>query len=180
MEAFKNYLYNFLNRMVNGIYPEQSITNYNKEKREELNLLYKEQSINTSINDDLQKIKIKKINEIKVNLILHTKIINRIIIFEATEPKFLILSRIYYILYNLLKNETLFNDNEKLYKLDKYISSLTYTSPFDNEDIILDRLIELCNYLSINFPNDSNIKKFVEEDISHISLSTIIKNIVDL
>ena len=35
-------LSNFFTRMVNGIYPEQSIDNYNKEKREELNILGEE------------------------------------------------------------------------------------------------------------------------------------------
>jgi len=180
MEAFKTSLYNFLNRMINGIYPEQSMSNYNNEKREELNLISEEQSINNSIDEELQIIKNKKINEIKNHLKLHTKIINSIIKFKDNEPNLTILSRIYYILYNLLKKEELFNDNEKLYKLEKYMSSLTYTSPFDNEEIILDRLIELCNYLEIYFPNNSSIKKFVEEDLYYIPLTTIIKNIVDL
>ena len=68
----------------------------------------------------------------------------------------------------------------KLYKLEHYINGLTYTSPFDNEDIILDRLIQLCDYLSLYFPNNSILKEYVEADISHIPLSSIIKKIINL
>ena len=179
-------LSNFFTRMVNGIYPEQSMDAYNKEKREELNILDEESKINMIIDKQLLKLKEEKLLTIKQTLKNHTRLINTINTKE-NETNLTILSRIYHILYNLIKDETIFNSdkelyetNKKIYKLDNYISGLTYTSPFDTEEIILDRLIQLCNYLSLYFPNNSNIKEYVEGNISNISLSSIIKKILDL
>ena len=173
-------------RMVNGIYPEQSIDAYNKEKREELNILDEERKVNIIIDNQLLKLKEEKLITVKNNLKLHIKIINNINT-KKNEPNFTIITRIYYILYNLIKDETFFDSNnelyetnKKLYKLEHYINGLTYTSPFDNEEIILDRLIQLCDYLSLYFPNNSILKEYVEADISHIPLSSIIKKIINL
>ena len=179
-------LSNFLTRIVNGIYPEQSIDAYNKEKREELNILDEERKVNIIIDNQLLKLKEEKLITVKNNLKLHIKVINNINT-KKNEPNFTIITRIYYILYNLIKDETFFDSNnelyetnKKLYKLEHYINGLTYTSPFDNEEIILDRLIQLCDYLSLYFPNNSILKEYVEADISHIPLSSIIKKIINL
>ena len=179
-------LSNFVTRMVNGIYPEQSMDAYNKQKREELNIINEERKLNVIIDNQLLKLKEEKLITVKNNLKLHSKIINNINIKE-NETNLTIITRIYYILYNLIKDETFFDNNKelyetnkKLYKLEHYINGLTYTSPFDNEDIILDRLIQLCDYLSIYFPNNSILKDYVEGDISHISLSSIINKIINL
>ena len=186
MFSVTNLLYSFFNKMSNGIYPEQSIDDYNKEKREELNILDEERKVNIIIDNQLLKLKEEKLITVKNNLKLHIKIINNINT-KKNEPNFTIITRIYYILYNLIKDETFFDSNnelyetnKKLYKLEHYINGLTYTSPFDNEEIILDRLIQLCDYLSLYFPNNSILKEYVEADISHIPLSSIIKKIINL
>ena len=178
----------FFNRISNGIYPEQSIDNYNKEKREELELLKTEHNINDDYTKELQTIKIQTLNNIKNKLKMHTNLIINII--KNNEYKLTILHRIYHILYNLLKNEKIFNDNnnnnnnnndydnnDKINKLDKFINSLIYTSPFDDEDIIIDRLLQFIDYLSLNFPNNYKIKKIIEEDILSTSIINDIENI---
>ena len=172
----------FFNRISNGIYPEQSIDNYNKEKREELELLKTEHNINDDYTKELQTIKIQTLNNIKNKLKMHTNLIINII--KDNDYKLTILHRIYHILYNLLKNEKIFNDNnndydnnDKINKLDKFINSLIYTSPFDDEDIIIDRLLQFIDYLSLNFPNNYKIKKVIEEDILTTSIINEIENI---
>ena len=185
LNLIKSSISNFFTRMVNGIYPEQSMDTYNKQKREELNIINKEKKLNVIIDNQLLKLKEEKLIKIKNNLKLHSKIINNINIKE-NETNLTIITRIYYILYNLIKDETFFDNNKelyetnkKLYKLEHYINGLTYTSPFDNEEIIIDRLIQLYDFVSIYFPNNSIMKDYVEGDISQ-SLSSIIKNIINL
>lgn len=188
MNIIINTFNNFLNRLINGIYPEQqSMYNYNKDKREELNIINEEKNINNIIDNQLLKLKEEKLTLIKKSLILHTKLINNIIINNKNEYNLITITRIYYILYNLIKhksflnnNKDLYETNKKLFRLEKYINGLTYTSPFDNEEIIINKLCELYDYLSFNFTNNNIIKKYVEEDISNISLSSIIKNIINL
>ena len=180
-------LSNFLNRMVNGIYPEQSLDNYNKEKRKELNILDEERKINTIIDEQLVKLKEEKLLIIKQKLKNQSSLIHNVSIDKDNESNLTMITKIVYILYNIIKDDTFFNSNKKLYetnkllyKLEKYIDDLIYTSSFDNEDIILDKLIQLCDYLSLYCPDNSIIKNYINEDISYISLSYIVKTIIEL
>jgi len=179
MFSVTNLLYSFFNKMSNGIYPEQSIDDYNKEKREELNIIKKENNIKDIIDKEVKNLKIKKIINIQNNLKIHTTIITNI---TNNEINLTILRRIYYILFNLLNNFSLYDThyNEKLYKLDTFVFNLLYTSPFDNEDIIIDRLLLLSDYLNNYFPNNPEIKKIVEDDLSTISINSIINDITKL
>ena len=63
---------------------------------------------------------------------------------------------------------------------NKFITIRANQDIRQNEEIILDRLIQLCDYLSIYFPNNSILKDYVEGDISYISLSSIINKIINL
>ena len=176
MFSITNLLYSFFNRMINGIYPEQSIDDYNKEKREELNIIKEENNIKDIIDKEVKNLKIKKIINIQNNLKIHTTIITNI---TNNEINLTILCRIYYILFNLLNNFEMFNENynKKLYQLDKIVNSLLYTSPFDNEDIIINKLILLIDYVNDYFPDNSIIKKIVEDDLYNISITSIIDDI---
>ena len=160
MFSVTNLLYSFFNKMSNGIYPEQSIYVYNKEKREELYIIKEEQKIKDIIDKEVKNLKIKKIINIQNNLKIHTTIITNL---NNNEINLTILRRIYYILFNLLNNFSLYdtNYNKKLFNLDKFVNSLVYTSPFDNEDIIIDRLLLLTDYLNNYFSNNPEIKKSV-------------------
>jgi len=179
MFSITNLLYSFFNKMSNGIYPEQSIYVYNKEKREELYIIKEEQKIKDIIDKEVKNLKIKKIINIQNNLKIHTTIITNI---TNNEINLTILRRIYYILFNLLNNFSLYdtNYNKKLFNLDKFVNSLLYTSPFDNEDIIIDRLLLLTDYLNNYFSNNPEIKKSVEDDLSTISINSIINDITKL
>ena len=179
MFSVTNLLYSFFNKMINEIYPEQSIDDYNKEKKEELDIIKEENNIKDIIDKEVKNLKSKKIINIQNNLKIHTTIITNI---TNNEINLTILCRIYYILFNLLNNFLLYdtNYNKKLFNLDKFVNSLLYTSPFDNEDIIIDRLLLLSDYLNNYFPNNPEIKKIVEDDLSTISINSIINDITKL
>jgi len=180
MFAIINLLYSFLNKLSNGIYPEQSIDNYNKEKKEELDRKKEEQNIEDIIDNEIKNSKIKKLNIIHNNLKSHTTII--INISKDNEINLTILCRIYYILFNLINNFSFFDENynKKLYKLNKFVNSLIYTSPFDNEEIIIDKLLLLIEYLNNYFSNNTKIKKIIEYNLDMISIYSIIDNINSL
>jgi len=177
MFSITNLLYSFFNRMINGIYPEQSIYNYNKETREFLNIEKEENNIKKIIDKEVKKLKIGKINNIINILKTHSNII--ISTSNNNDINLTVLRKIYYILFNLLNNFEMFNENynKKLYQLDKIVNSLLYTSPFDNEDIIINKLILLIDYVNDYFPDNSIIKKIVEDDLYNISITSIIDDI---
>lgn len=60
MFSIPNLLYSLFNKISDGIYPEQSIYVYNKEKREELDIIKEENNIKDIIDKEVKNIKIKK------------------------------------------------------------------------------------------------------------------------
>lgn len=179
MFSITNLFYSFFNNIINKIYLEQSIDDYNKEKREELNILKEENNFKYIIDKEVKNLKINKIINIQNNLKTHTTIITNI---SNNEINLTILCRIYYILFNLLNNFSLYdtNYNKKLYKLDKFVNNLIYSSSFDNEDVIIDKLLLLIDYLNYYFPNNPKIKKIIEDNLSTISINSIINDITKL
>ena len=73
-------------------------------------------------------------------------------------------------------NKPVYDEESERTLLD-IISGTKITNP---EDIIIDRLLLLSDYLNNYFPNNPEIKKIFEDDLSTISINSIINDITKL
>ena len=181
MESIKfNFSY-FINKMINGIYPEQKCINYspisNTDNNNEEEI--KNNTVDNNISllpESIKPIKpIITLETIKYKLKTHT---NMIMSLTTTTDNFIILRRIYYILNILLRNYEM--NRQQLEKLNSIISSLICSPPYDTEDVIIDRLHTLYDFVSYYYYDDNNITNLFSDNLSKTTLFVEIDNILSL
>jgi len=88
-----------------------------------------------------------------------------------------VVKRILHILNIFLRNYKCKEKEKQIYSI---ITSITYAPPWDIEDVIFDKLDNLCYFLTIYYPNKQDLSNAITEDLHNISILSEIKKILEL